>query len=69
MSTEHKHIGFPCSVPQVNINANDLVTLTSPELSIPYSFPFENPNRNVQDVVFTNDEHSHFALRMFDQKN
>ena len=64
--TRHSPIGFPSCVQLLNINANGVVTSTSPALSIPYSSLFNEPNENAQDVVFTNDELSSFALRMFD---
>jgi len=62
-------IGFPSCVQLININANGVVTSTSSELHIPYSSLFNEPNENSQDVVFTNDELSSFALRMFNLMN
>ena len=60
-------IGLPGRVQLFNIDANGVVTSTSPqpELRIPYSSLFDKPNPNAQDVVFTNDELSSFALQMF----
>ena len=60
-------IALPRRVQLFNIDANGVVTSTSPEpeLRIPYSSLFDEPNENAQDVVFTNDELSSFALRMF----
>jgi len=64
--TRHPPIGVPTCVQLFNINANGVVTSTSPGLCIPYSSLFSEPNENAQDVVFTNDELSSFALGMFD---
>jgi len=58
-------IGLPSCVELFNINANGVVTSTSPELRIPYSSLFNEPNGNAQDVVFTNDELSSFAQQIF----
>jgi len=65
----HPPIGAPTCVQLFNINANGVVTSTSPGLCIPYSSLFNEPNDNAQDVVFTNAELSSFALRMFDLMN
>jgi len=67
--TRHPPIGAPTCVQLFNIDANGVVTSTSPGLCIPYSSLFNEPNENAQDVVFTNDELSSFALRMFDLMN
>jgi len=63
--TTHTPIGTPRCVQLFNINVNGVVASTSPALCIPYSSLFNEPNENAQDVVFTNDELSSFALRMF----
>ena len=67
--TRHPSIGAPSCVQLFNINANGEVASTSPGLCIPYGSLFNEPNENAQDVVFTNDELSSFALRMFNLMN
>ena len=65
---EDTPIGLPSRVQLFNIDVNGVVTSTSPEpeLRIPYSSLFDKPNPNAQDVVFSNDELSSFALRIFE---
>ena len=62
-------IGFPSCVQLIKINANGVVTSTSPELRIPYGSLSDESNGISQDVVFTNAELSSFALRMFEMMN
>ena len=67
--TRHTPIDAPSCLQLFDINANGVVTSTSPELCIPYSSLFNEPNENAQDVAFTNDELSSFALWMFNLMN
>ena len=56
---------IPTCVQLFDIGTEGTVTSASPELCIPYSYIFDEPNENAVDVVFTNAELSSFALLMF----
>ena len=55
----------PTCVQIFDIDAEGTVTSESPDLRIPYSCIFDEPNENEVDVVLTNAELSSFGLRMF----
>jgi len=69
MGTRQSPNGVPRCVQQFKINTNGAVISTSPELRIPYTAIFDEPNENPPDVVFTNAELSSFALQMFEMMN
>lgn len=60
-------IRLPSRLQEFDIDADGVVKSTSNELCIPYSAIFDEPNKNAPDVVFTDEELSSFALRMFDE--
>ena len=55
----------PACVQIFDIDAEGTVASESPDLRIPYSCIFDEPNENEVDVVLTNAELSSFALQMF----
>jgi len=67
LTAERTPIQFPRCLQEFEINADGWVKSASHELCIPYSAIFDEPNKNSRDVVFTNEELSSFALRMFRQ--
>ena len=56
---------IPTCVQLFDIEVDGTVFSESPDLRIPYSSIFDEPNENAPDAVLTNAELSSFALRMF----
>ena len=57
---------IPTCVQLFDIEVDGTISSESPDLRIPYSSIFDEPNENAPDAVFTNAELSSFALWMFE---